>query len=122
MSTAARGSARGVLRRVPATGVIALQLALAVLTVLAAWLTRWEVAVVGLALMQVVTVVGAVGPWGVPEPAPATVDLDIEELTDLEKRVDAMSSRLTASTERLRVEMLDAIADARGDREDRPRG
>lgn len=122
MSTAARRSARGALRRVPATAVVTTQLALAVLTVLAAWLTRWEVAVVGLVLMLVVSVVGAVGPWGAPEPPPATVDLDIEELTDLEKRVDAMSARLTASTERLRVEMLDAIADARGDREDRPRG
>ena len=122
MSTAARGSALGALGRVPAIGIIATQLTLAVLTVLAAWLTRWEVAVVGLVLMHVVSVVGAVGPWGVPEPAPAKVDLDIEELTDLEKRVDAMSSRLTASTERLRVEMLDAIAAARDGREDRPRG
>ncbi len=121
MSTAARGSVRGLLQRVPATGVVLAQLALALLTVLAAWTTRWEVAVVGLVLMHVVSVVGAIGPWGVPEPAPVKIDLDVDQLTDLEKRVDAMSTRMAASTERLRVEMLDAVADARSGREDRPR-
>lgn len=121
MSTAARGSGHGVLHRIPATGVVAAQLALALLTVLTAWVTRWEVAVVGLALMHVVTVIGVVGPWGVPKPEPVEIDLDVDQLTDLEKRVDAMSTRLAASTERLRVEMLDAIADARSGREDRPR-
>lgn len=121
MSTAARGSLRGVLRRIPASGVLALQLVLALLTVLAAWVAGWELAVVGLVLMLLLSTLAAVGPWGTPPPPPVKVDVNVQELSDLEKRVDAMSTRMVAGTERLRVDMLDAISDARTDREDRTR-
>lgn len=120
MGTAAGRSGHGALRRVPASAVLAGQAVLALVTALAAWLAGWQIAVVGLALMQLVSVLATVGPWGAPPP-PVTVDVNVEELSDLERRVDAMSTRLVAGTERLRVEVLDALAEARSDHEERVR-
>lgn len=116
MASAARRPTRALLRRIPAPAVLAVQFILVLLTAVLAWTTRWEVAVVGLALMHAVTTLAVLGPW---RAAPATSTTgSVAGLTDLERRVDALGARLLASTERTRVEVLDALADAAADRQD----
>ena len=106
-------SARALLRR--SSTVVAAQAVLLLITVALAALVGWEAAVVGLALMQLVTTVVVVGPWGAAPRATAggAASTDVAELT---QRVDALGARLVASTERTRVEVLDALADGRRDR------
>ncbi len=123
---------RKVLRRLTASTVLALQVVLGLATVLLGWLLGWQVAVVGVVLMNVLTMLAVLGPWGVqpqPRPAPGAkkvqgrVDHVAEsverldervatkgQLTQLEKRVDALGARMLASSERTRVELLDALA------------
>lgn len=110
---ASPSTARTILRK--SSTVLAAQAVLAVVTVLLGWFTRWELAVVGLCLMLLVVTVAVVGPWGsAAQPAAAS---PAKGLGDLEQRVDALGARLVASTERTRVEVLDALAE--GGRQDR---
>lgn len=111
--------------------VLVVQLLLGALTIALGWAAGWQMAVVGLVLMQVTAVLAALGPWGgrpippplpppppAPEPPPAPAPASKEQLTRLEERVDRLGARLAASTERARVEMLDALADARNGSQD----
>lgn len=111
-----RRAARTILSRPSA--VLATQIVLGLLTVVLAWLTRWEVALVGLVLMQLVTTAAVVAQRTTGQPAPAA-GRSGRGLTELEQRVDALGARLLASTERTRVEVLDTLADAQATRQDR---
>lgn len=106
-------TARTTLRK--SSTILAAQALLAVVTMLLAWFTRWELTVVGLCLMLLVTTLAVVGPWGSTTQLAATAPA--KGLGDLEQRVDALGARLVASTERTRVEVLDALAE--GGRRDR---
>ncbi|GGK73527.1 hypothetical protein GCM10011509_22660 [Ornithinimicrobium pekingense] len=97
------------------------------LTVVLAVTEQWALAVTGLVALQLGTAVAVLGPWGagraraVPAASGSsttTVPTSAgpaagggEELADLQRRVDALGARLVASTERTRVELLDALHD-----------
>ncbi|MFK5646808.1 hypothetical protein ACI3ET_09805 [Ornithinimicrobium sp. LYQ121] len=124
MSSAPTTAAGQGLRQAPASAVLAVLALLGVLTVVAAVLTSWAAVVVGLVLMQLGTATAVLGPWG-RRPAPTTSAASptrtgatgdhgptVDELRDLQKRVDALGARLVASSERTRVELLDALGPA----------
>lgn len=110
------------MRRLSASKVLGIQLVLAVVTIAFAWLTGWQAAIVGLVLMHLITVGATLGPWGAPpppppppapapNPAPNPAPATKAQLARLEQRVDGLGTRLVASTERLRVEVLDALSE-----------
>lgn len=115
---------RSVARRISGSAILVAALLLAVLTVASAWLLGWQAAVVGLVVMHLGTLVVILGPWSSPPPprpapkprtpprastpAPATK----AQLARLEQRVDALGARVVASTERLRVEVLEAVTES----------
>ena len=107
MASAQGGSARTALRRISAPIVVAIQMVLGLFTLVLMLILGWEAAVVGLVLMQIVTTGAAVGPWGSKGATRPTWS------TGLERRMDALSARVVASSERTRVEVLDALADVR---------
>lgn len=128
-----------VVRGLSAWWVLAVQVVLGVVTVVAAWGLGWLAAVVGVVLMHVLTVVVVLGPWGV-RPAPVGVGgvsksqlVRVERRVDrlggrlaskgqvarLERRVDLLGARLVSSSERTRVEVLDALAEDRAGSQDR---
>lgn len=123
MMTATGRSAGRALRRIPSRVVLAGLGLLGSLTITAAVLSWWQVAVVGVVVLQLGTALAVLGPWGTV-PAPAAPKRPggkvAHEIRDLERRVDALGSRLIATTERTRVELLDALADRSGGAEDRP--
>lgn len=109
---------RDLVRRLSASKVLGIQLVLAVVTIAFAWLTGWQAAIVGLVLMHLITVGATLGPWGAPPPpppppapAPNPAPATKAQLARLEQRVDGLGTRLVASTERLRVEVLDALSE-----------
>ena len=122
MVSATARSARAVVRRIPASLVLLAQLGLGLLTALVAWLTWWEVVVVGLVLMQLTTTIAVLGPWGSRTPSRTTAAarqqakqlslLDLQ-VSELDQRVEMLGARLVASSERTRVEVLDALEQAR---------
>lgn len=85
------------------------------LTVVVSALEQWVLAVTGLVVLQLGTALAVLGPWGArrgsqaevatSKPSPKAAD----GIRDLERRVDALGARLVASTERTRVELLDAL-------------
>lgn len=122
--TAGTGRSAGrVLRRIPSTAVLAGLGLVGALTIVAAALSWWLVAIIGLVLLHLGTALAVVGPWGSrpghkpPKDSSAKVT---SHVVDLERRVDALGARLVASTERTRVELLDALADRAGREGDRP--
>lgn len=139
MGVISQGRLRRFVRRLTASRVLIIQLAVAAVTVVLAWTAGWQLAVMGLVVMHLVSATAALGPWGgtpapppppappapppppppappAPQPPPVTAG----QLARLEQRVDGLGARLVAGTERLRVEMLDALADTRSD-SDTPR-
>lgn len=122
-STATRRSAGRVLRRVPSLAVLAGLGLVGVLTVVAATLTWWVAVTIGLVLLHLGTVVAVIGPWGA-RPAPKRPKDNsaqvVAHISDLERRVDALGSRMVASTERTRVELLDLLSDRPGMEGNRP--
>ncbi|USQ80325.1 hypothetical protein [Ornithinimicrobium faecis] len=121
--TAGTGRSAGrVLRRIPSMAVLAGLGLVGALTIVAAALSWWLIAIIGLVLLHLGTALAVVGPWG-SRPAPkAPKDSSAKvtsHLVDLERRVDALSARLVASTERTRVELLDALAARAGQEGDR---
>ncbi|MCK0112129.1 hypothetical protein MWU75_08270 [Ornithinimicrobium sp. F0845] len=115
-----RPAGRG-LRRIPTRAVLAGLGVIGLLTVVAALLSWWQVVVVGLVILHLGTAVTVLGPWSRPSaPSKKPIAKMSHEIQDLERRVDALGARLVASTERTRVELLDAMADRTGGAEDRP--
>lgn len=113
---AGRGrSTRRALRRIPLKAVLAVLGAVGGLTIVAAILSWWQVVVVGLVLLNLGTAVTVLGPWSRrTEQSKKPIARVGQEMQDLERRVDALGARLVASTERTRVELLDALADRTG--------
>lgn len=118
MKTSHAASPGRALRRVPASVVLAVLGLVGLATSVLAVVERWGLAVIGLVLLQLGTVVVVLGPWGVRAGAgaptasrqPSSSDVGADrQLGDLERRVDALGARLVASTERTRVELLDAL-------------
>ncbi|MGB3829341.1 MAG: hypothetical protein WA962_11250 [Ornithinimicrobium sp.] len=74
-------------------------------------LSWWEAAITALALLQLILL--AVGLGLVPPQGGASTSTlpSGAEVTDLERRVELLSTRVVASTERARVEILDALVD-----------
>lgn len=103
------------LRQTTTSTVLLVQLVLVLATVLAAWLLGWRAAVTGLALLHLVTVVATLGPWRDRAHRAATAT----RLSSVEDRLDALSTRVVAGTERTRVDILAALPEPRettGDR------
>lgn len=114
-------SARRTLRRIPTKTVLAVLAVVGVLTIVAAALSWWQVAVTGLVLLNLGTAVTVLGPWSRrSEQSKKPIVKLGHEIQDLERRVDALGARLVASTERTRVELLDALADHTDRAGDRP--
>lgn len=105
----------GLHRRATASNMVLLQSVLALLTAAGAWLVGWQAAVTGLALMHLVAVVVAVGPWSDRTHKARTT----KQLKSLERRLDAVSARVIAGTERTRVDVLDAVSESRATAKDR---
>lgn len=110
---------RRTLRRAATSKVVLAQTVLGLLTVIAAALSCWAVAVAGIVLMLLVlTLVGARTAPAAPAAAPsnaarASSAPSADRLDELEERVDALGARLVAGTERTRVELLDALREGR---------
>lgn len=121
--TAGTGRSAGrVLRRIPSMAVLAGLGLVGALTIVAAALSWWLIAIIGLVLLHLGTALAVVGPWGSRPAQKAPKDSSAKvtsHLVDLERRVDALSARLVASTERTRVELLDALAARAGQEGDR---
>lgn len=135
MGASSQRSLRRSARRLPASRVLIIQIVVAAVTIALVWTTGWQLAIMGLVFMHLVSATAALGPWGgapapppppvpppppppppppappAPQPPPATK----AQLARLEQRVDGLGARLVAGTERLRVEMLDALDDIGSD-------
>lgn len=110
-----------ILRRIPTKMLLAGLGLVGALTIVAAVLMWWQVVVVGLVLLNLGTVAAVLGPWSRRgEQSKKTTARMSQEIQDLERRVDALGSRLVASTERTRVELLDALAEHTDRAADRP--
>lgn len=93
------------LARLSVRTVAAAAAAVGVLTTVAAVLSWWPVAVAGLVVGQLL-VLAAVLRNGRAASAPASGPTGVGEL---EQRIDALSARLVASSERTRVDVLQAL-------------
>lgn len=121
MKTATRRSAGRALRRIPTRAVLGGLALVGLLTIVAAALSWWQVAVIGLVVLHLGTALTVLGPWSRPSnPGKKPIAKMGHDIQDLQRRVDALGARLVASTERTRVELLDAMADRTGGAEDRP--
>ncbi|WP_435202027.1 hypothetical protein [Janibacter sp. GS2] len=99
MSDATATSLRTRLRRLSSVQVLAVQIVLAVVTVLLSWTSGWQATVVGLALMHVFTALVTLGPWGsrrIPHPAPPA-PASKAQLTRLSQRVDELGDRVAST-------------------------
>ncbi|WP_162802244.1 hypothetical protein [Ornithinimicrobium murale] len=121
-STAKGRSAGRILGRIPSAAVLTALGLVGALTIVAAVLTWWLAVTIGLVLLHLGTTLAVIGPWGSrPPKRPKDNSAQVTaHIVDLEQRVDALSSRLVASTERTRVELLDMLADRRDMEGNRP--
>lgn len=102
---------RRAMRRAATSKIFAVQVVLGALTVLAAIPAWWPLVVAGLVLLIIVPTLAATETTRLP--APGTAQPSADRMDDLERRVDALSARLVAGTERTRVELLDALREER---------
>ncbi|UUZ45110.1 hypothetical protein LP422_01930 [Janibacter limosus] len=108
---------RRAMRRAATSKIFAVQVVLGVLTALAAIPAWWPLVVVGLVLLIIVPSPAGTGSTRLPAPGTnqpgAENQPGADRMDDLERRVDALSARLVAGTERTRVELLDALREER---------
>lgn len=123
MSTANGRSAGRALRRIPSRAVLAGLTLVGLFTIVSAILNWWDAALIGIVLLHLGTALAVLGPWGIQPVTNSSKGAEARltaHVIDLEQRVDALDSRLVATTERTRVELLDALSRRTGGAEDRP--
>ncbi len=93
------------LARLSPRTVVTVAAAVGVLTIVAATLSWWPAAVGGLVTGQLLVLAAVMRP-GRGGPSPTSPPSGVSEL---EQRIDALSARLVASSERTRVDVLEAL-------------
>jgi len=99
-----------VLKRADRRVVLSTGAVLVIVIAVCATLSWWAVALTALALLQFLLLTVGLGIVPSKGVLPVRSTPSDAAVSDLERRVDLLSTRIVASTERARVEVLDALA------------